>query len=194
MPKIKVILGSNRPGRFADQPGEWLMRQGADMAGVEFELIDLADVNLPFLDEPVPALSGTYQNEHSKAWSKRIDDADGFVFVAAEYNHGYTPVLKNAIDYLYHEWKHKPVAFLSYGAAAGGARAVDQLRAVVGHLSMYDITEHVVLPEYYSHKDSKGRYQFTDRQAEAARAMLVRLTFWAEQMAKARQELAAEVQ
>ena len=194
MPKIKIILGSNRPGRFAERPGAWLLQQGASIAGAEFELIDLADVDLPFLDEPVPALSGTYQNEHSKVWSKLIDGADGFVFVVAEYNHGYTPVLKNAIDYLYHEWKHKPVAFLSYGAAAGGARAVDQLRAVVGHLSMYDITEHVIMPDYYAHKDESGRYQFTARHEDAARIMLESLVFWAEKMTPARKELASSAQ
>lgn len=193
MPNIKIILGSNRPGRFAEQPGAWLLAQGKKLAGTNFELIDLAEVNLPLLDEPVPALSGTYQNEHSKAWSRRIADADGFVFVTPEYNHGYTPVLKNAIDYLYHEWKHKPVAFLSYGSVAGGARAVDQLRAVVGHLSMYDITEHIILPEYYAHKDASGQYQFTERHEGAARTMLESLVFWADNMAVGRRKLASQV-
>ena len=191
MPDLKIILGSNRPGRFAEQPGTWLLEQGKKIEGATFELIDLAEVNLPFLDEPVPALSGTYQHEHSKSWSRSVAEADGFVFVTPEYNHGYTPVLKNAIDYLYHEWKHKPVAFLSYGAAAGGARAVDQLRAVVGHLSMYDITEHVILPDYYAHKDDSGQYQFSERHEGAARAMLDALAFWAEKMAPARKELAS---
>jgi NAD(P)H-dependent FMN reductase len=192
MPKIKIILGSNRPTRFAEQPGKWLLEQAQNIEGLDAELIDLAEVNLPFLDEPAPALFGTYQNEHTKEWSKTIAEADGFVFVVPEYNHGYTPVLKNAIDYLYHEWSHKPVAFLSYGSAAGGARAVDQLRAVVGHLSMYDITEHVIMPEYYVHQDDKGVYQFTDRHVNAASEMLTRLNFWAEKMKPAREELAAQ--
>jgi NAD(P)H-dependent FMN reductase len=162
------------------------------MEGAEFELIDLAEVNLPFLDEPAPAMAGTYQNEHTKAWSKVIADADGFVFVVPEYNHGYTPVLKNAIDYLYHEWTNKPVAFLSYGSAAGGARAVDQLRAVVGHISMYDITEHVIMPEYYLNQDESGQYQFTERHEKAATTMLDSLTFWAEKMTAARKERAEQ--
>ncbi len=192
MPKIKIILGSNRPTRFAEQPGKWLLELGQKMEGAEFELIDLAEVNLPFLDEPAPAMAGTYQNEHTKAWSKVIADADGFVFVVPEYNHGYTPVLKNAIDYLYHEWTNKPVAFLSYGSAAGGARAVDQLRAVVGHISMYDITEHVIMPEYYLNQDESGQYQFTERHEKAATTMLDSLTFWAEKMTAARKERAEQ--
>lgn len=189
---IKIILGSSRPTRFAQQPGAWLYEQSKTIPNAEFELIDLAQINLPFLDEPEPALHGVYQNDHTKAWSKTVAEADGFVFVAPEYNHGYTPVLKNAIDYLYHEWKHKPLAFLSYGSAAGGARAVEQLRAVAGHLSMYDITEHVIMPEYYLHRDENGIYQFTERHEDAARVMLDQLVFWADTMKPAREKLAAK--
>lgn len=191
MPKIKVILSSSRPTRFADQPGQWIMELADQFKDADFELVDLAELNLPFLDEPVPALHRSYQNEHTKQWSQIVDEADGFVFVTAEYNHGYTALLKNAIDYLYHEWSHKPVAFLSYGAAAGGARAVDQLRAVVGHLSMYDITEHVILPEYYLNKDKDGKFQFNDRHERAATNMLTRLVFWADKMKAVRSEVPA---
>ena len=191
MSKIKVILSSSRPTRFAEQPGQWIMDLASQFKDAEFELVDLAELNLPFLDEPVPALHRSYQNDHTKQWSKVVDDADGFVFVTAEYNHGYTALLKNAIDYLYHEWSHKPVAFVSYGAAAGGARAVDQLRAIAGHLSMYDITEHVILPEYYLNTDKDGKFQFTDRHNRAATNMLTRLVFWADKMKEARAEVPA---
>lgn len=194
MPKIKIILSSSRPNRFAEQPGQWLMGVAGQIKGAEFELIDLAGLNLPFLDEPTPALYGSYQNEHSKRWSRVVAEADGFVFVTAEYNHGYTALLKNAIDYLYHEWGHKPVAFLSYGTAAGGARAVDQLRAVAGHLSMYDITEHVIMPEYYTKMDKDGKYQFTDRHERAATNMLNRLVYWADIMKTARPNVPAHTE
>lgn len=189
MPTIKIILGSSRPTGFSRQPGTWLYEVAKGMEGVDFEIVDLAEVNLPFMDEPQPPMMGNYQNEHTKEWSKVIGEADGFVFVVAEYNHGYTPLLKNAIDYLYSEWLHKPVAFLSYGSHAGGARAVDQLRPVVGHLNMYDISEHVIMPNYYlDMKD--GQFQFTERHEDAARTMLTSLIFWADKMKSARQELA----
>jgi len=191
MPKIKVILGSNRPNRFGVQPAEWLMKVAQNVKGAEFELIDLAELNLPFMDEPESPLVRAYQNDHTKEWSKTIDEADGFVFVTAEYNHGYTAVMKNAIDYLYHEWAHKPVAFLSYGAVAGGARAVEQLRAVVGHLSMYDITEHVIMREYYMNMNEQGAYKFDERQEKSARNMLTRLSYWADVMKAARADVPA---
>ena len=190
MTRIKIILGSNRPGRFAHQPGEWLQKIGQHIEGATFEVIDLAEVNLPLLDEPVPAKMAPGQNEHTKAWSKTIGEADGFVFVAPEYNHGYTPVLKNAIDYLFYEWLHKPVAFFGYGADAGGARATEQLRAVVGYVGMYDIKEHMIVPQYYLGKDEQGQYAFSDEQAAEARQMLDRLAFWAAEMKPAREKLA----
>ena len=190
MPKIKIILGSTRPTRFAEQPGAWLMGLGKDSKDAEFELIDLAKISLPFLDEPEAAITGRYQNEHTKEWSRIINEADGFIFVVAEYNHGYTAALKNALDYLYSEWAYKPVAFLSYGSAAGGARAVDQLRPVVGHLNMYDISANVIFPSYYEGvKD--GKFQFNERHEQAARVMLDGLVFWAHEMKPIREKLAS---
>jgi NAD(P)H-dependent FMN reductase len=191
MPKIKVIVGSNRPTRFATQPANWLIELAKNNPKAEFELVDLAEINLPFLDEAAPAMMGQYQNEHTKEWSRIIGEADGFVFIAPEYNHGYTPVLKNAIDYLYAEWLHKPVAFVSYGAAAGGARAVDQLRPVVGHLNMYDLSEHVTLPNYFGGLDENGTFAFTADHEKMANTMIDSLVFWADQMKQSRAALNA---
>ncbi len=190
MPKIKIILGSSRPTGFSEQPGVWLHEIGKTMESADFEIVDLTKVNLPFMDEPQPPMAGNYQNEHTKQWAKVIGEADGFVFVVAEYNHGYTPLLKNAIDFLYREWIHKPVAFLSYGAAAGGARAVEQLRGVVAQLSMYDLNEQVILPHYYLNM-KEGQYQFTERHEQEARTMLANVIFWADKMKPAREELAS---
>ncbi len=193
MIEIKIILGSSRPNRFAHQPGEWLQRLGADVAGARFEMLDLAEINLPFLDEPaLPGAPGYYQHEHTRQWAEMIDGADGFVLVAPEYNHGYTPVLKNALDYLYDEWLHKPVAFASYGGAAGGARAVEQLRGVVGNLAMYDLSEHVILPGYASGIDKDGVFDFTERHDRTAQGMLRELVFWADVMKRARQDKASQ--
>lgn len=192
MTNIKIILGSNRPGRFAHQPGEWLRSIGEKIEGATFEVIDLEAVNLPLLDEPVSARMAPGKNEHTKAWAKVIGEADGFVFVAPEYNHSYTPVLKNALDYLFYEWMHKPAAFFGYGADAGGARATEHLRSVVGYLGMYDIHEHMVIPHYYLGKDEQGVYTFSEDQEKAAQQLLEQVAFWAEHMKPAREKLAKQ--
>ena len=190
MTHIKIILGSNRPGRFVSQPGEWLLGLGKQIKGATFEIVDLAEIDLPFLNEPLPALmSDQYQHEHTQKWSKIVGAADGFVFVTPEYNHGYAPVLKNALDYLYSEWAHKPAAFLSYGADAGGARAAAGLSQVAGKLGMYDIAEDVVIADYYTGLNQDGAFVFTDQHKRKALAMLEQIVFWGEVMREARAKL-----
>lgn len=189
MIKIKVIAGSSRPGRFNIQPATWIADLAKEREGVEVELLDLQEINLPFLDEPMPASSGQYEKEHTRAWSEKISDADGLIFVTPEYNHSYSAVLKNAIDYLSAEWNYKPLSFVSYGSPAGGSRAVEHLRAVAAELRMYDLREQVMLPNYWENLNESGEFQFNDTHKEAGNALLDSLVFWAKQMKPAREEL-----
>lgn len=196
MLKINVILGSTRPERFGIQPAEWIMnlsKQFGEQA--EFELIDLKEINLPLLDLPVPpSLMPSNQNEHQTAWAKIIGEADGFVFVTGEYNHSIPAALKNALDYVYHEWGHKPVAFVSYGADAGGMRAIEHLRQVVAWLKMYDLADFIAFPQYYTRMDEQGKFQFSEENESRAVSMLTDLVFWAGNMKEARAKLAAQAQ
>lgn len=189
MVKIKIIGGSSRPGRFNVQPTRFVESLAKEMSGYEVEVLDLQEINLPFLDESAPPMMQKYENQHTKNWSAKIAEADGFVFVTPEYNHSYSAVLKNAIDYLLHEWNHKPVTFVSYGSLAGGSRAVEHLRAVAAELKMYDLREQLMLPNYWNNLDEKGEYQFTEEQKNATKVMLSSLIFWAEEMKNSRLKL-----
>ena len=191
MSLVKIIVGSTRPGRFGLQPAEWLMQLAKEHPETTFELIDLQEINLPFLDEPQPAISGVYENEHTKAWAKLIDEADGFIIVSGEYNHTITPALINAIDFLASEWRHKPVAFVSYGANAGGTRAVEHLRDVAGQLGKYDLSETIAIPNYRTQVDDQGNFAADDTQVAAAHKVLKNAGFWAEVFKAAREKLAA---
>jgi len=191
MVTIKIILGSVRPTRFGTQPADWLMELSKQYASrATFELVDLAEVNLPLLDEPKPASSGEYTKDHTKAWSEVIAPADGFIFVTPEYNHGVAPSLKNAIDYLYAEWTNKPVSFVSYGADAGGARSIEHLRATTAWLQMYDLSETLIMPQYYLNLDEQGAYKFGEEHKKKADAIFEQLLFWAEEMKASRDKLA----
>ncbi len=192
MSHIKVIIGSTRPERFGHQPADWIMKLTQEHPEHTFDLIDLKEVDLPFLDEPKPALYGEYQNDHTKAWSKTIAEADGFIIVSGEYNHTITPALINAIDFLAAEWWHKPVAFVSYGAAAGGARAVEHLRGVAGQLGMYDITDNLPIVNYWTQIDETGTFQATDEQTKTVQKLIKNLTFWADEFKQSREKLAAK--
>jgi NAD(P)H-dependent FMN reductase len=129
---IKVILGSTREARAGEKVARWVMRHAEKYTGnLEFEFIDLKEIGLPFMDEPVsPMASSDYKHEHTKAWSRIISEADGFIFVTPEYNRGYSGVLKNALDFLYVEWQDKPAAFVGYGGS-GARSSISQLRHVM---------------------------------------------------------------
>ncbi|WMJ77597.1 MULTISPECIES: NADPH-dependent FMN reductase [unclassified Sedimentibacter] len=144
MVKIAVILGSTKPGRNGKAVAEWIYKLAENRADAKFELVDIADYNLPLYDEPYPAMMQKYTKEHTKKWSQKIDEFDGYIFVTPEYNHSIPGALKNAIDFLNVEWKNKAVGFVSYGSV-GGARAVDHLRQITGGLQMADIRAQVML-------------------------------------------------
>ena len=132
--KIGIIIGSTRPGRIGEQISKWVYKTlSQEQQGLEYELIDLAKINLPFFNEPaIPAMvdPSAYVHEHTKKWSHLIAKLDGFVFVTPEYNGGYPASLKNAIDTLYKEWVGKPAVIVSYGMG-GGKFASAQLRQVL---------------------------------------------------------------
>jgi len=141
--RIGIILGSTRPGRKGDQVAKWVLEQ-AESRDASYELVDLADFNLPHLDEAITASQGKYENEHTKAWAAAIAQYDGFVFVTPEYNHSTSGALKNAIDFIYAEWNNKAAGFVSYGVA-GGTRAVEHLRLIVGELQIADVRQQVAV-------------------------------------------------
>ena len=119
-PKLLIIISSTRPGRIGLPVANWFLEQAAAHGGFELELVDLYELDLPLLDEPNHPRLRQYTKEHTRAWSETVDGADAVVFVTAEYNHSFTAALKNAIDYLHNEWRHKPLGFVSYGGVAAG--------------------------------------------------------------------------
>ena len=146
--KILVVIGSTRPTRFADKPALWLLDFLSKDERIDAELVDLRDFPLPLFDQPKAPMrvtDGEYGHPVANQWAAKIASADGFVMLAAEYNHGYTAALKNALDWIYKEWVRKPVSFLGYGNV-GGARAIEQLRQVVIELQMVPLKFAVHVP------------------------------------------------
>ncbi|MFC9730761.1 NAD(P)H-dependent oxidoreductase [Streptomyces roseolus] len=152
MTRIGILIGSTRPGRRAEQVARWVHERAADRGDAEFEVIDLLDHPLPHLDEPLPALAGRYQHEHTRTWARTIARFDGFVMVTPEYNASVPGVLKNAFDYLYAQWTHKAVGIVSYGAR-GGTHAARQLRALCELLQMGVVAPQVSLSLHTDFQD-----------------------------------------
>jgi NAD(P)H-dependent FMN reductase len=143
--KIAVIIGSTRPGRNGEQVAKWVHETASKRTDAEFELVDLLDFNLPHLDEAVPASMGVYANAHTQAWAAKVAEFDGYIFVTPEYNHSTSGALKNALDFIYSEWNNKAAGFVSYGASAGGSRAVEHLRLIAGELQLADVRAQLAL-------------------------------------------------
>ncbi len=189
--KIGVIIGSNRPGRFADKPGNWIFREAQKLDGVEVEMLDLKDWDFPFYDEPMgpSMLNRKYSHEIVTKWSNKIDALDAFIIVSPEYNHSTSAVLKNALDHIFPEWNRKPVGFVSYGSA-GGARAVEHLRQIVAELEMASTRTSVLIPGSIQFPILFGKAEWNAETEAALKekgdAMLGELLWWGKALKAAR--------
>src|SRR5580700_2770331 len=97
MLRIAIVTGSTRPGRNNPAVAQWVydLTKVQNRTDAAFEVVDIADYNLPLLDEPMPPSMGKYVHAHTKAWSEKIKGFDAYVFVTPEYNHGMSGALKN---------------------------------------------------------------------------------------------------
>lgn len=186
-PRIGVIIGSTRPGRFGDKPAQWIAEKAEATGAFEVELIDLRDYDLPFFDEQMSPAWAPSKDETAQRWQKKVASLDGYIVMAAEYNRGPTAVLKNALDYAYNEWNNKPVAFVGYGGV-GGARAIEQLRLHAVELQMSPIRNgvHVVWADYA--RIASGEVSFADlpHLNQAAADMLKQFGWWVDALKTAR--------
>jgi NAD(P)H-dependent FMN reductase len=174
-PVLQVVIASTRPGRIGPAFARWFVARAEQHGEFEIEVIDLAEVALPFMDEPHHPRLGRYQHQHTKDWSATVSRADAFVFVTPEYNYGYNAVLKNALDYLHTEWADKALGFLSYGGVAAGTRSVQQLKQVVSALRMVPVVEAVNVPFAAQFLDDAREVRPNDVMNSSADAMLTEL-------------------
>ena len=187
---IAIVTGSTRPGRNNIAVARWVLQLAATRRDADFDLVDIADYHLPLLDEPLLPALGRYSHGHTKRWAARIASFDGYVFVTPEYNHGVSGALKNAIDYLFAEWNHKAAGFVGYGGA-GGTRAVEQLRLVMGNLMVADVTAQVAL-SLFTDFENFSVFRPDRRHDAQVHAMLDQVIAWSGALASLRPKAKAE--
>ncbi|TFE22690.1 NADPH-dependent FMN reductase [Cohnella luojiensis] len=176
MIKIGIVVGSTRPGRKGPDIARWVYEIAAKRNDAKFEIVDLADFNLPLLDEPMPAMRGAYTKEHTKRWSQKVSEFDGYVFVTPEYNHATSGALKNAIDFLYREWTNKAAGFVGYGGS-GGVRAVENLRLIMGQMMVADVSTQVAL-SLFNDFENHTIFKPSQQQVDVANTMLDQVISW----------------
>jgi NAD(P)H-dependent FMN reductase len=179
-PILLVVIGSTRPGRVGPAVADWIIDRARTRGEFEVRVADLAEQNLPLLDEPEHPRFGKYVHQHTKDWSAVVAPADAFVFVIPEYNYAFNAATKNALDYLSKEWRDKPVGLVSYGGIAAGTRAAQMLKQVLTALRMMPVADAVNIPFVREHLDEDGRLKPDEAMEAAASAMLTELYRWAE--------------
>ncbi len=188
-PRLMIIIASTRPGRVGLPVAEWFRERAEAQGAFDIDLVDLATLNLPFMDEPKHPRLRQYAHQHTKDWSARVDAADAFVFVMPEYNYGFTAPLKNAIDYLHTEWAYKPVGLVSYGGVSAGTRAAQMIKQVVSTLKMVPVPESVSIP-FVAQFIKDGRVEPNETMQTAATAMLDELERWVTALRSLREDAA----
>lgn len=148
-------------------------------AHFEVEPVDLAEVALPLLDEPEHPRLRRYVHEHTKRWSAIVERADAFVVVLPEYDHGPPASFLNAVQYLVHEWRYKPMGIVSYGGVSGGTRSMTAILPTLVGLEIVPVASRVSIPFFSKHFDAQtGTFAPGDVQDQAAKAMLDDLVGW----------------
>jgi NAD(P)H-dependent FMN reductase len=176
MLRIAIILGSTRPGRKTEPVARWVLDHARQRGDAEYELVDIAEFDLPLLDEPIPPSQHKYSKDHTKRWSEKIASFDGYVFVTPEYNHSTSGALKNAIDFLYHEWNNKAAGFVSFGSS-GGTRAVEHLRLIMGELQIADVRSQVAL-SLFTDFENFSTFKPQALHEKSLKSMLDQLVAW----------------
>jgi NAD(P)H-dependent FMN reductase len=178
-PRLHTVIASTRPGRIGPQVAQWFNDFAKTHGKFDAHLVDLAEFNLPLLDEPHHPMRRQYQHEHTKKWSASVTAADAFVFVTPEYNYGPPPSLTHAFDYLYLEWNYTPAAFVSYGGVSAGMRSSARSAMTAATLKMVPIPESVGIPNVFTQL-AEGKFNASDLNTAGAQSVLNELAKWEE--------------
>ncbi|WP_326525553.1 NADPH-dependent FMN reductase [Sphingomonas sp.] len=181
--RLHVIVGSIREGRLSGPIADWVIGVLGGRDDFAAELVDLKDVALPMLSVSKPPAAG-YVADYQRDWAARVGQADAYLIVTPEYNHGVSPVLKNALDHVYGEWARKPVAFVAHGGM-GGARAVEQLQQVAVALAMAPMPNALHL-QGAGKKREGDRFLGDEADARRLNGVLDDLAWWATALRAAR--------
>jgi len=178
MYNLKIIIASTRPERKGISVANWFVEIAKKDTHFNVEVLDLAEINLPFLDEPKHPRLQQYTKEHTIQWSRSIDAADAFVFVIPEYNYSMPPTLLNAIDFLYTEWNFKPVGLVSYGGISGGLRSAQMSKEPITAVKMMPLSVAVSIPFFEKHIDESGKFIGYEEANKSAGNLLKELLKW----------------
>lgn len=171
--KLQIITGSVREGSLGSKVGAWIEAQAKNHSGIEVELLDLHNWPLPLYNEAMPLLmaNGQYSSKVGTDWAAKIAQADAYIFVTPEYNHGYSAAIKNAIDWIGTQWHNKPALLVGYSMTPhAGIRAVEQLKPVLSQVKLVQLSHNILIPQAHEHLSDSGKFSHEQLSKELARS------------------------
>lgn len=179
---ILVFYGSYRRDRQGIKLARWIV-DSLNQRGDRGELVDAQAVDLPMLDQRFSDYSAGEAPSVMADLAAKIAAADGFVFVAGEYNGGMQPGLKNLTDHFLVQFHWRPAAIASYSAGPfAGVRSATDWRATLGTMGMVVTSTPLTLARIGGAFDADGRPAGEDggRLAKAFPRFADDLCWWAD--------------
>lgn len=138
MATIRIISASIREGKKSDRVALYFQQLISTKNLAEVEVLDLSTYNFPlfherlkFQKQPLP---------QAVEFAEKVRSADGIIIVTPEYNGGYPAALKNVIDLLVEEWKHKPIAISTVSAGPfAGSQSIVSLQFSLWKIGAYTV-------------------------------------------------------
>src|SRR5690606_37338025 len=193
MYNLKILTSTIRPGRKGITVASWITKIAEEYGAFQVELLDLAKINLPLMNEPNHPSLKKYEHEHTKKWSASIEEADAFIFVTAEYDHNYPAPLRNALEYLYHEWGYKAAGIVSYGGVSAGTRAANSLKADLSTFRIVPLMEAVNFPFFQQNINDQNEFEANEVSLKAAETLLKQLLRWTKGLKTIREDTSSSV-
>jgi NAD(P)H-dependent FMN reductase len=178
MYNLKIISSTVRPGRKGPMIAAWIAEKATQTGEFEVEVLDLGEINLPMMNEANHPIMKKYEHEHTKNWSAKIEAADAFIFVTAEYDYNYPAPLRNAIEYLHSEWNYKAAGIVSYGGISAGTRAANSLKADLATMSVVPLARGVNFPMFTQFITEEGEFVPNESSHKSAEIMFIDLIRW----------------
>ena len=189
MYKLKVISSTVRPGRKGPVIAHWITEIARQNGNFDVELLDLGEIELPLMVEPNHPSMKKYEHDYTRKWSEKIEEADAYIFVTAEYDNTYPAPLRNALTYLLTEWNYKPSGIVSYSLTPfGGVRAVVNLKNDLVYFKNMPLAETVNIPVYSQFINWEGVFIGSEQLENLALTMLGQLVRWTKGMKSIRED------
>ncbi len=176
MPNISIISSSIRPERNSHRVALYFKKYLEENSLAEPTIIDLKELNFPVFENTLKVQKNPAAN--LVAFAEHIKSSDGIIMVTPEYNGSYPASLKNAIDVLYAEWRHKPIAIVTVSAGPfGGSQALIALQFTLWKMMARTIPAMFSVPNVTQGYDENGNA--TDKVAtDKLAAVFIKELMW----------------